>query len=557
MEHIPHDEFNMSHISSQQEGKNKRTQMGKPTHNQTYEILEHPPASSDDNDDAEVDTQDEGFSIVSSGQHSMTIKTTPSMAARSRKFLGTRSIRTPTIFAPRSPKNYRPLRKSRSRSADPPPLQSKSIPPQQSKSNFACDSPKYRSKSDVSKGFHHSMSTDDESFDFPSPFPIHDNDQPVERSIKTSEDEDFEQISDVNFSFHQSLELVDVFPSAFDDAHRPPSSMPEMKSPMPLESSDKSGNGSSRGSSFEQAMAIDPFQDDCVEFSPSQRVLAERDDLLAQIQALRQTHKQEVEELKKEVETSQKIIGSLTKQVQDLMARNEELSRQNKKAKEAEETDRLDEAVKELKKLEKQKSGKRKSNSGKRKSKKVNQTDDIAAAGTSETMVLEDPSSKKSKKRSSKATGTTKKKRKSKRSSKISISSSSLEADEHPLAEAKRRKSLESTSPRRSIIAATSLPEKENKKTTRKSSKTLSDTIENLWAFEWKDPVKLEGKRGSSKKRKHSAKSLAQLKENLEASVGNLPKRKAKRKSSKAKQAKTEPQGAKKTKRSYRILPMA
>ncbi|CAJ1947995.1 unnamed protein product [Cylindrotheca closterium] len=606
MKQTPQDELLFTSDSSQEEIS--RIERGKSSQNQNYEIIE---ASSDDDDadDAdEVDTQDQGFSMSSFGQSSM------SMLNKSRSFLANagRPLRTPTIFAPRSPKNYRPLRKSRSADdmlgpsnhggtemASSPPSPPSSHGRSQSQSRDVFSTPKYLSKSDLMmKGSSHHT---DDTFQFPSPFaarhsmnfgdfsPSIDinesessvaatNDDPVQRiSIRRiSEGDAFQAISDINFSFHESMDLEDVFPSVFDDdPHRPSSSMPEMQSPLPLQSSSsngKSGNGS-RGSSFEHAMAIDPFEDSCVEFAPisparepmTTSASSQLVDLEAEMQALQKHHRQEVNDLRLEVETGKRIIGSLTKQVQDLMARNEKLSRQNDRmAKESSESYRHHNRQKKVARIDmmghvtespdsspsiqqrhktvttsekrhsKAKAAKRKSKKGKNHRISADDDNDIASTSTIETLMLDNHTTKKSKKRSSKAIGTTKKKKpKSKRSSnRLSTSSASLEADEHPLSQAKLRQSMKGKTQRHSI--ATSSHEK-GVKGTRRSSSRLSETLEHIWAFDWKDPIKLEEKRDSSQKRNHQTKSLTHFKENLE-SVGKLPKRKGKRKTSKAKQ---------------------
>ena len=122
---------------------------------------------------------------------------------------------------------------------------------------------------------------------------------------------------------------------------------------------------------------------------------------------------------------------------------------------------------------------------------------------------------------------------KSKKESALSVSTHSLEVDEHPLSF--RRKSK----PTRHSIATTAI-EKGNKKHSKASSKRLSDTIEKIWAFDWKDPGKLESKRESHTKKKHH---LEKLKENLEASVGKLPKRTGKRRTL-SKSSKDKPEQA-------------
>jgi len=407
--------------------------------------------------------------------------------------------------------------------------------------------------------------------------------------------------------FQKSMNLVDVFPSVVDeDSFRPCKSMPEMLVLFEFESSsspsspnggkrsggDLSRRGSkslkqtvkidpfddiyeqandSRGSkSLEEAMEIDPFDDDCVHFEHNQECDREQTsdsvDLVNQMQALQEHHKEEVNKLQREIETSNRIITSLTKEVQELVAKNEKLSIENKKLKESKQrnhnptsvdmesspasssiqqrhcvedcsdrefTDRSDGELEEKKRQTKRKASK------KRKSKKAHRSStagDSTANTLEAIMALKDTDQITGKRPSKANTGTSKKKRKSKRSSKLWVSSSSL-TDEHPLSQTKMRRSSMEVKLQSHTNATSEVETRKNNK--RRSSKRLPDTIENIWGVEWKDPAAkpVEGERDSYNKKKH----LVQFKENLEASVGKLPKRKKKRKtgakSSKAKQA--------------------
>jgi len=398
------------------------------------------------------------------------------------------------------------------------------------------------------------------------------------------------------------MDLDDVFPSVVEeDSFRPSKSMPDMLflfefEPSPSPSSPNGGKStggdlSRRGSkslkqtmkidpfddnyeqgkegskTLEQAMEIDPFDDDCVHFEHNQECDREQTsdsvDLVNQMQALQEHHKEEVNKLQQEIETSNRIITSLTKQVQELVAKNEKLSVQNKKLKESKQrnqnptsvdvesspaspsiqqrhcvedcsdrefTDRSDGELEEKKRQTKRKASKR------RKSKKAHRsstTGDSTASTHEAIMALKDTDQTAEKRPSKANTGTSKKKWRSKRSSKLWFSSSSL-TDEHPSSQTKTSKEVKL----QSHTNATSEVET-RKMNKRRSSKSLPDTIENIWGVEWKDPAAtpVEGERDSCNKKKH----LVQFKENLEASVGKLPKRKKKRKtgakSSKAKQA--------------------
>jgi len=634
MKQFPKEKYFMPHIISQDEDDSRWAKnQSKGMRKEGYSQLD---------DDDETDTQNEGgFSVVSIGEHSeVPVKAASSKSAKSKRLFGARRSRSPITFAPRSPKNFRRFVRRRSPSADSDLFRrlhsdgnDNSFPspqPPSQQSIFVFHSSKDPSKADLLSqslatitraASHHSESTTDTyqtSFSSPfassqklapfCPFDISDNasvkkqHQTDRRIRKISYGDVYEPISNDNHRRRNSLDLIDVFPSDFEDAYRPSNSMPRLHGPHHAFHPSPTSMGTSHvgnkllGSSFAKAMELDPFEDDCVEFSSGHRGDIEmpikvgsraehlrfstikgaemsESDFATQLKVMQAEHEIAINERRSEIETSNEIIKALTKQVQDLMSRNEELSRQQSKqpkraskfkkkepkhsihrmahgidmlghviesspenpslqtdyvtveASEIKVTDLSDEVMEEKLKS---------SNKRKKSSKKGLDLDlDPVVSTSTEEEEVEVSRGAKLKSKKSKRYSTadkTQKRRKSKRSSKLSPTSGQSEPtnNEHLLSMCKRQISAELMSKKRisPSISESSEPSKEGKNS-KKSGQKLSEEIGDIWLFEWNDPSTPDRKRGSNE-RKHSSKNLQKLKGKLEASVGKLPKRKAK-----------------------------